>query len=68
MDFYRFLVDFGGVSFGMLGASTLPSWGTLGRSWDDPGTSGRTWKDTVRSRHGFYRFLVDLGGPFREIV
>ena len=55
------------MSFGMLGASTLPSWGTLGRSWDDPGTSGRTLKDTVRTRLGFHRFLVDLGDPFREI-
>ena len=49
------------VSFGMLGASTLPFWGTLGRSWDDPGTLGSTRKDTVRSRLGFYRFFVDLG-------
>ena len=55
------------VSFGMLGASTLASWGTLGRSWDDPGTLGSTRKDTVRSRLGFYRFLNDLGDPFREI-
>ena len=67
-----FLQIFGGfwcpwVSFGMLGASTLPSWGTLGRSWDDPGTLGSTKKDTVRSRLGFYRFFVDLGDPFREI-
>ena len=45
----------------------VPSWGTLGRSWDDPGTLGSTRKDTVRSRLGFYRFLVDLGDPFREI-
>ena len=29
----------------MLGASTLPSWGTLARSWDDPGTLGSTRKD-----------------------
>ena len=41
--------------------------GTLGRSWDDPGTLGSTRKDTVRSRLGFYRFFVDLGDPFREI-
>ena len=45
----------------------VPSWGTLGRSWDDPGTLGSTRQDTVRSRLGFYRFLVDLGDPFREI-
>ena len=51
----------------MLGASTLASWGTLGRSWDDPGPLGSTRKDTLRSRLGFYRFLVDLGDPFREI-
>jgi hypothetical protein len=54
------------VSFGMLGASTLPSWGTLGRSWDDPGTLGSTKKDTVRSRLGFYRFLVDFREPIYE--
>ena len=45
----------------------VPSWGTLGRSWDDPGTLGTTRQDTVRSRLGFYRFLVDLGDPFKEI-
>ena len=45
----------------------VPFWGTLGRSWDDPGTLGITRQDTVRSRLGFYRFLVDLGYPFREI-
>ena len=41
----------------------------LGRSWNDLGTLGSTRKDTVRSRLGFYRFLVvvDLGDPFREI-
>ena len=55
------------VSFGMLGASTLSSWGTLGRSWDDPGTLGSTKKDTVRSRLGLYRFLSDLGDPFKEV-
>ena len=67
-----FLQIFGGfwcpwVSFVMLGAFTLPSWGTLGRSWDDPGTLGSTRKDTVRSRLAFYRFLVDSGDPFKEI-
>ena len=48
----------------------VPSWGTLGRSWDDPGTLGITRQDsacTVRSRLGFYWFLVDLGDPLREI-
>ena len=54
-----FLVIFGGfccpwVVFGMLGASTLASWGTLGRSWDDPGTLEGTRKDPVESRLGFY--------------
>jgi hypothetical protein len=44
----------------MLGAFTLTS-------WDDPGTLGSTRKDIVRSRLGFYRFLVDLGEPFRKI-
>ena len=55
------------VSFGMLGASTLPFWGTLGRSWDDPGTLGSTRKDTARSRLGFYRFLVDLGDHLERL-
>ena len=42
--------------------------GTIpGRSWDDPGTLEGTRKDPVRSRLGFYRFLVDLGDSFREI-
>ena len=51
----------------MLGASTLASWRSLGRSWDDPGTLEGTRKGPVRSRLGFYRFFVDLGVPFREI-
>ena len=38
-----------------------------GEPWDGPGTLGSTKKDTVRSRLGFYRFLVDLGDPFKEI-
>ena len=41
--------------------------GSLGRSWDDPGTLGSTRKDTVRSMLGFYRFLADLGKPFKEV-
>ena len=34
--FCKQILDFWGpnLSFGMLGASTLASWGTLGRSWD----------------------------------
>ena len=36
----------------------------LGRSWDDPGTLEGTRKDPVRSRLGFYRFVVGLGDPF----
>ena len=55
------------MSFGMLGASTLASWGTLGPSWDGPGTLEGTRKDLVRSRLGFYRFFVDLGDPFKKI-
>ena len=39
-----------------------------GRPWDDPGTLGSTRKDIVRSRLGFYRFLIDLGDPFKEFV
>ena len=51
----------------MISGCTLASWGTLGRSWGDPGTLGGARKDTVRSRLGFCRFLVDLGDPFRKI-
>ena len=51
----------------MLGASTLASWGTLGRSWDDPGTLEGTRKDPVSSRLGFYRFFVDLGDRFLKV-
>ena len=58
----RFMVPC--VSFGMLGVSTLASWRTLGRSWDDPGTLEVTKKDPVRSRLGFYRFFVDSGDLF----
>ena len=36
----------------------------LGRSWDDPGTLEGTRKGPVRSRLGFYRFVVDFGDPF----
>ena len=39
----------------------------VGRFWDDPGTLGTTRQDTVRSRLGFNRFLVDLGDPSKEI-
>ena len=49
--------------------------GVLGDSWDAPGTIlGRSWdigghkEGPLRSRLGFYRFLVDLGDPFREII
>ena len=40
----------------------------LGRSWDDPGTLEDTRKDPVSSRLGFYRFFVDLGDPFWELL
>ena len=55
------------VPFGMLGASTLASWRTLGRFWDDPGTLEGTRKDPLRPRLGFYRFFNDLGDPFWEL-
>ena len=55
------------VSFGMLGASTLGSWGALGRSWGDPGTLEGTRKDLVRSRLGFSRLCVDLGDLFWKL-
>ena len=72
LDFWQFCNQFLGlwclwVSFGMLGASTLASWRSLGRSWDDPGTLGGTKKGLVRSRLRFYRFLVDFGDPFWEL-
>ena len=72
LDSWHFCNQFSGlwcpwVSFGMLGASTLASWGTLGRSWDDPGTLEGTRKDPVGSRLGFYRFFDDFGDPFWEL-
>ena len=62
----------------MLGASPLASWGTLGRSWGDPGAVlGRSWddpgtlegtrKDPVRPRLGFCRFFDDFGDPFSQL-
>ena len=72
LDFWQFCNQFLGlwclwVSFGMLGASTLASWRSLGRSWDDPGTLEGTRKGPVRSRLGFYRFFGDFGDPFWEL-
>ena len=72
LDFWQFCNQFLGlwclwVSFGMLGASTLASWRTVGRSWDDPGTLEGTGKDPVRSRLGFYWLFVDFGDPFWEL-
>ena len=49
------------VSFGTLVASTLASWGSLGRSLDDPGTLGDTRKNTVRPRFAFYVFFIEFG-------
>ena len=54
------------VSFGMLADSTLASWRTLGRFWDDPGTLEGTGKDPLRSRLGFYRFFINFWDPFWE--
>ena len=42
---------------GMLGASTLASWRSLGRSWDDPSTLEGTRKGLVCSLIGFDRFF-----------
>ena len=72
LDSWHFCNQFSGlwcpwVSFGMLGASTLASWRTLGRSCDDPGTVEGTGKDPVRSRLGFYWFFDDSGDPFWEL-
>ena len=53
------------VSFGMLGASTLASWRTLKRSWDDPGTILGHWRAQGRTLGGpgldFIDFLLILG-------
>ena len=53
------------VSFGMLCASTLASWRTLGRSWDDPGTILGHWRAQGRAlgRPGldFIGLLLILG-------
>ena len=35
--------------------------GSLGRSWDDPGTLGSTKKDALKSMLRFYRYLADFG-------
>ena len=62
IDFWWILLPM--VVIWLLGASTLASWGVLGRSWDDPGTLEGTRKDLARSRPVFYRFFADLGDPF----
>ena len=53
------------VSFGMLGASTLASWRTLGRYWDGPGTILGHWRAQGRTLWGpgldFVDFLMILG-------
>ena len=67
IDFWWILVP-----IGVVWHASLASWGTLGRSWGDPGALlGRSWddpktlegtrKDPVRPRLGFCRFLVILG-------
>ena len=38
-----------------------------GGPWGDPGTSGSTKKDTLRSRLGFMLFFGDLGTPFWQL-
>ena len=65
IDFWWILLPM--VVIWLLGASTLASWGALGRSWDDPGTLEGTRKDPARSRLGFYRFFIDFGDPFCEL-
>ena len=45
--------------FGRLGAQ----FGTLGGPWGDPGTVGRTPKDTLGSRLGFLLILGGFGDP-----
>ena len=48
----------------MLGASTLASWETLGRSRDDPGTLGSTRKEKIR---GVQRSMLRrFAGPRRR--
>ena len=70
LDSWHFCNQFSGlwcpwVSFGMLGASTLASWRTLKRSWDDPGTILGHWRAQGRTLGGpgldFIDFLLILG-------
>ena len=70
LDFWPFCNQFLGlwclwVSFGMLGASTLASWRSLGRFWDDPGTILGHWRAQGRALGcpglDFINFLVILG-------
>jgi hypothetical protein len=49
-------------------ACLVPLLWRSGGPWDDPWTLRSTRKDTVRSRLGFYRFLIDLGHPFKDVV
>ena len=55
------------VSFGMFVASTLASWGTLGRSWDT-GPVGSRRKDTLRSRLWFLTILCRFRDPILKDV
>ena len=51
-------------SFGMLCASTLAPWGTMGAIQGDLGIHERTpWGPCL----DFYRFLVDLGDPILTV-
>ena len=77
LDFWQFCNQFLGlwclwVSFGMLGASTLASWRSLGRSWDDPGTILGHWRAQGRTLWGpgldFIDFLVILGTHSESFV
>ena len=74
LDSWHFCNQFSGlwcpwVSFGMLGASTLASWRTLGRSWDDRGTILGHWRAKGRTLWGpgldFIDFLLILGPILR---
>ena len=58
IDFWWILLPM--VVIWLLVASTLASWGTLGRSC----TMGDTRKDPARSRLGFHRSFNDLVDPF----
>ena len=58
IDFWCILLPM--VVIWLLGASTLASWGTLGRSWDDPGTILGHWRALGRTLRGPGPYFIDF--------